>query len=296
MVRSVSVLVIAATVLAVHPALAKDSAPAAAAKQLLAAQVAAIAGGDASALAAAFDDGAYAVFPTTAEASGRAEIERLGKIWLASLGKLSSVKAARTKVGAMGATGCAWIVTEIVIAGGATPARLRVTELVTPKANTTGDYRILAAHLSEPAADKAVLAAAGSGALPTLPAISGGAPARDELDSPVAMARYLQISADPAVALIGSAPTELVTGKAGVAAKVRAWKSLAMTASEHVGLADTASMGAASASIWHVTVTYQVAGKPVVVPYRVHVITLGQAPGNRGPTYLCAVHFSVALR
>jgi hypothetical protein len=46
----------------------------------------------------------------------------------------------------------------------------------------------------------------------------------------------------------------------------------------------------------HATVTYQVKGKPVVVPYRVMVVTASPGPSGQGPTVIGFVHISIAQR
>jgi hypothetical protein len=99
------------------------------------------------------------------------------------------------------------------------------------------------------------------------------------------------VSSDPAVTLIGSAPKELVVGKAAVKAKLRAWKSLQLAITGGANGGDANSMNGASYVVAHATVTYKVNGTQVVVPYRVLLIT----GGSRGVT-IDALHFSIAWR
>ena len=121
-----------------------------------------------------------------------------------------------------------------------------------------------------------------------------GHKALDEIDNPESLARYLKVSADPAVTLIGSAPGEVLTGKATVTGRLRAWRDLAIKSIDVAGRGDAVSMNAASSAIWHVEITYKLGGKQVALPYRVHVITAGPAPGGQGDTLLCVAHFSIA--
>ncbi len=288
-------VLVAAILLAAHTAAAKASPAVPAAKALLDAQLAAINAHDAKAFAATTDAGAYAIFPTTLEGSSRATIETAAKTWLGSLGK-TTVKLDHPRFGEMGDTGCAWISAEIV-ATGETTTRWRVTEMVAPRQPTDGggdppkELLVLAAHISEPIDDKVSLTAK----LPALPAIPDSASGDGFVDAPRYLAGFV-ISADPAVTLVGSAPREFATGKAAVAAKLREYKGLAMSAGIERHIGEYYSIGAADASVWHVEVTYKVGGKPVVVPYRVLVIILGPPPAVHGDMVVCAVHFSVAQR
>jgi hypothetical protein len=282
-------------VLSAQTARAKDAPEVTAAHQLLDAQIAAINAHDPKAFAAAFDARGYLIFPIAAEARSSAKIETVAKPWLVGLGK-TTAKADHVRIGKMADTHCAWISAEIV-ATGDTALRWRVTELVAPLQSlvekpTAADYRVLAAEISEPIDDKASLTAK----LPALPTIEDGQqPMGGEAVSPGGLAS-LALDGDPAVTFIGSAPKELVTGKAGVAAMAKSFKSLDLKELSSLGLGDANSMAAAGADVWHVQVTYKVGKQPVVIPYRVLLIYYGPAPGQHRAYTLCVAHFSVAQR
>jgi hypothetical protein len=148
-----------------------------AAKAMLDAQLAALNAHDAGAFAATFDDNAYVVFPSVAEASGHTAIAAWSKDWVSALGDVK-VAAAGAKFGDIADTDCAWISTEVVVTGDV-KLRLRVTELVAPRQPHDGvapidpgaaqpdDFRVLAAHWSEPITDADALAAAAGGSCPS---------------------------------------------------------------------------------------------------------------------------------
>ncbi len=277
-------------------AAAKDSMEIAAAKKLLDAQVAAIGSGDAPGFAKTFSDDAYVVFPSTAEASDRAGLDAAAKTWLGGLGK-TKVVAQAPLFGTIENSTSAWIAVELV-ASGATTARWRVTELVIPPQgddHPTGDgYRVIAAHISEPVDDKVALDLVDKGKLPALPAMKNAIGGSDgSYDNPSSFGKYTAIGSDPAIAVIGSAPTEYVTGKA-VAAKFKEFTKLSQKTISYARQFDAVSMGAAKSVVGHVEVTYKIKGKDVVVPYRVMIVTGGPLPTGHGDTHVDVLHYSVA--
>lgn len=275
------------------------------AKALLDAQVQAIASADPKALAATFDDFGFVMFPAAAdEGLGRATIDRAAKQWLGATGKLE-VKADHPKFGVLAGGMGAWITAELVVTGDH-PVRWRVTELVGvrhvdggdyPSPPARSDYRVIAAHISEPMEDKAALAAVAAQKLPALPAIGSSDHNGTGNDDDFAVAPYSKmVMNDPAATLVGSAAGELVTGKAAVATKLRSWSGLKIKKVAAVSGGDPYSMNAASYVAGHVEITYTVAGKPIVVPYRVLIITDLPMPGSDSKVGFAAAHFSIAQR
>jgi ketosteroid isomerase-like protein len=259
---------------------AKDTPEVAAAKAALDAQVTAINAQDGKAFAATFDDDAFALFPNTTEAASQNAIKLAAKEWFDLAGKIT-VKPEHVLVGELGDTKCAWLTAELV----AGKTRYRVTEFIAPQQKGGSDYRVQSAHLSEPVDDKASLDLVAAGKLPGLPTLDKDTD--DFTDNPVTAAKYLKLSTDAAVAVIGSAPGELATGKAA-AGKLKEFGGLDQKLVGFARRGDSNSMNHASSLIAHVEITYKVKGKPVVVPYRVHVITAGKT--------LAAIHYSVATK
>src|SRR5207302_10870982 len=111
--------------------------------------------------------------------------------------------------------------------------------------------------------------------------------------NPATLARDTKLSTDPAVTVIGSAPTELATGKAA-AAKLKEFSGLQQKLTGYTRLSDDDNMGRVAALMGHVDVTFKVGGTTIVVPYRVMVVTISPGPGGGGgPTYLAVLHYSI---
>jgi hypothetical protein len=290
--------VVVAVMLFAGIAQAKSTKEITAAKALLDAQVSAIAAADSAAFAKAFDDHAYVIFASEVEAADRSAIENGAMAWLSAQGA-TKVKAQKVKIASLGDNRCAWISAEIVAP--ALKKTWRLTEYVAPKQDPmteqpgAGDFRVLSAELSEAIDDKSLLAKAANGELALQMAMDGGKPPGAGVVTPATFATALLVSSDPAVTLIGSAPAEFVTGKAQVSSKLKAWKKLAIAPTESVDRSDNiGGIGTSSSELWHVTITFQVKGKAVDVPFRVHVITTPQRIGGVVGEALCVAHFSVA--
>jgi ketosteroid isomerase-like protein len=268
-------------------------------KVVLATLVRAINAHDAKAIGAMFRDG-DAVFPAAAdEGSGAVAIEAAAKRWLTSLGT-ATVTLEQPHYGAN------WFDGDLVVATG---AHLRITGVVLADwevIKTTHDDSDKVVHLlgalqiSEPADDKAVLAAAAAGKLPALPALGDREFAGAISLRPDKITDYVNHVIDkPSAALIGSTATERATGKAAVDKLLRRWKSLKLATTALKTGAPSYDSDLLSFAVAHAEATFKVGGKPVKVPYRVLIVVLepwAVAAEHGEKPQLISAHFSVATR
>lgn len=266
-------------------------------KPLLEQQAKAIAAGDATAFAATFTDDAMAILPTAAdEGIGRPAIETAAKHWLASakgavkVDKLVAPKSQSIGVGA-------WFDAELVGA-----VHWRVTGIVIHARKSDGSegpFKIAAYHLSEPAEDQAVLAAAAAGKLPALPKLESDKYPGDTND-PASISDFAKhVEPHPAATLIGSAAKEHATGSTAVAKLLAGWRSLKLAGVAYRSGRDESAEWGFEWTIGHVEATFTVKGKPVKVPYRALVILdVPSAVGadHGAPVQLISAHYSVATR
>jgi ketosteroid isomerase-like protein len=266
-------------------------------KAVVAALVRAINAHDPRAVAALFRDG-IAIFPAAAdEGIGTAAVEAAAKRWLTALGN-ATVKLEQPHYSSDCFDG------DLVVSTG---AHLRITGVI------HGDYEVKkqvyddrdktlhllgALHISEPADDKAVLAAAAAGTLPSLPALGTGDFASETSLRPDKIADYAnRVADDPAVVLIGSAASERASGPAAIAKLLKRWRSLKLTTTAlKTGPLSTDSELLAYA-VAHAEATFKVNGKTVKVPYRVLIAVFepwAVAAEHGEKPHLISAHFSVA--
>ena len=105
-------------ILRAHVADAKEPMEITGAKNLVAAQIAAISAGDATAFAKTFDGRGYVIFPDIDEADGGTAIAAHAKTWLTAIGA-THVAAAHPLYGSInyyGVIGSAWVTADFVAA------------------------------------------------------------------------------------------------------------------------------------------------------------------------------------
>ena len=268
------------------------------AKQLLDAEVRAINAGDAKAFAATLADDGFAILPAAAdEAIGAPAIEAAAKRWLAATGKVS-IKVEQLHIDKDGMAAGDWF--DARLAGGPVTWRISgviIRTMIEKNGELSeGPYKLAAIHISEPADDKAVLAAAADGKLPALPKLASDSPSEDH--DPGKIARFARHVFDSsAVSLIGSAAKEHAVGKAAVMKQLAGWRTLKLATQAVKTGRDPQAMWGIEWSIGHVEATFTVKGKPVKVPYRALLIVYSpSAPAidHGGAVELVSAHFSVA--
>lgn len=266
-------------------------------KPLLERQAKAIAAGDAKAFAATFTDGAMAILPTAAdEGIGRPAIEAAAKRWLATSKAPVKVDALKLPKQQMVGRG-AWF--DAAFVAGA--VHWRVTGIVM-HAHTAdgsdGPFQITAYHLSEPADDSAVLAAAAEGTLPALPTLVDARTSGGEDPGKVVALFAKHVHAHPAVSMIGSAAKEHAIGASAVTKLLASWKALKLTTTGFVTGRDEDAMWGFEWSLGHVEATFTVKGKTVKVPYRaLLIVSTPSAPAmdHGAAVELISAHYSAAL-
>jgi hypothetical protein len=178
--------------------------------------------------------------------------------------------------------------------------RLRVTGIVIRPLTSDGSegpFRIATYHLSEPADDAAVLAAAAAGKLPALPKLAGAETTGDEDPGKIVALFGKHVFDNPAVCLVGSAAKEHAVGTSAVAKLLAGWKSLKLTTLGFVSRHDAGSMWGFEWILGHVEATFTVKGKTVKVPYRaLLIVATKSAPAieHGDATELISAHYSVA--
>jgi len=254
---------------------------------LLAAQARALNAHDAKAFAATFDSDGFAFLPSAADEANTADaIQAASKRWLAGLGSATFTIDQPHY-------GSTWYDAELVVTPG---GRLRITGVVRSSHDDSLAYKVGAIHISAPAADKMVIAAAAAGKLPALPKLEGGRrDPENDVDKVAAFARRL--FDDPAVAVVGSTAAEHAAGKTSVSKLLTSWRTLRLVATECKTAYDSDVL--LGWEICHVEATMRTASGTVKVPYRALVI-LDEPPAaaadQGAKPFLIAAHFSVATR
>lgn len=258
---------------------------------LAAEQVRALNARDARAFAATFYQDGFAILPGAGdEARGTEAITALAKRWLTSVGN-TSFKLDRPHYGSR------WYTGELVLGGG---ARLRITGVLRANPTEGGPlvYNIGAIHISEPADDKAVLAAVAAGTLPVLPRLAGAEIGARE-DAPDKIAAFAdRITEDPAAVVVGAAANEHAIGKAAMSKLLAGWRSLKLSSGERIRYEDGNRM-LLGWYVGHTEGTFKSGGKTVKVPYRVLCLVMQPwavaARNQEATATLLAAHFSIAL-
>ena len=259
---------------------------------LVAEQVRALNARDAKAFAATFYQDGFAILPGAGdEARGTAAIAALAKRWLTSVGN-TSFKLDKPHYGSR------WYAGELVLTDG---ARLRITGILRANPTEGGPlvYNIGAIHISEPADDRAVLAAAAAGKIPALPKLAGaGAESGAREDAPDKIATFAdRITDDPAAVVVGAAATEHAIGKAAISKLLVGWRSLKLASGERIRYDDGNRM-LLGWYVGHTEATVKSGGKTVKVPYRVLCLVMqpwAVARDQSATATLLAAHLSVAL-
>lgn len=257
---------------------------------LVAEQVRALNARDAKAFAATFYQDGFAILPGAGdEARGTAAIAALAKRWLAGVGN-ASFKLDKPHYGSR------WYAGELVLTSG---ARLRITGVLRANPTEGGPlvYNIGAIHISEPADDRAVLAAAAAGKLPVLPKLAGAEVGARE-DTPDRIATFAdRITDDPAAVVVGAAAAEHAIGKSAVSKLLAGWRSLKLSSGERIRYDDGNRM-LLGWYVGHTEATVKSGGKTVKVPYRVLCLVMqpwAVARDQSATATLLAAHLSVAL-